>query len=103
LEAERDAPDAHPSAGPADDGSGAPKHSDFIGNILSFIGGHIAQALADFDAIMTGETKIKGDIRMMYPRLPSHGVQVAISGLAARDIACHFVQVSGSVMTMPCS
>lgn len=68
-------------------------NNDFIGNILGIIGSHIEQFLAEFDAIMTGGNQNKGDTRMMYPRQPTHAVQVSLSGLSARDVACHFVQV----------
>ena len=32
--------------------------------------------------------------RELYPRMPWHDVQASVSGLVARDIASHFVQVS---------
>ena len=73
--------------------SSSQNNNDFIGNVLGFIGGHIEQLLTDFDDIMTGGNRNKGDTRMMYPRQPSHAMQVSVSGLSARDIACHFVQV----------
>ena len=38
--------------------------------------------------------KINGlEARDIYPRMPWHDLQCAISGLVARDVAAHFVQV----------
>jgi hypothetical protein len=35
----------------------------------------------------------KAELRMKLPRRPRHVLSVAVSGLAARDISAHFVQV----------
>jgi hypothetical protein len=36
----------------------------------------------------------KAELRMKLPRRPRHSLSVAVSGLAARDISAHFVQVN---------
>jgi len=33
------------------------------------------------------------EAREIYPRMPWHDLQCAVSGLVARDVAAHFVQV----------
>lgn len=41
-------------------------------SLFKNIGGHFSQALADIDALVTGEGKSKGEICLMYPRQPVH-------------------------------
>ena len=55
------------------DGGESDDSGGLLSSIFKNLGGHLTQALADIDALVTGEGKqSKGDVCLMYPRRPVH-------------------------------
>ncbi len=77
--------------------------SSSVGSKSSYSGYSTSKMTSMFgnlkDALMSKanskkKKKINGlEARDIYPRMPWHDLQCAISGLVARDVAAHFVQV----------
>jgi hypothetical protein len=67
-----------------------------IRSSLEFIGTQIQTAKEMY--IQRVQQRAGGGLepREVYPRMPWHDVQASVSGLVARDVASHFIQVSHS-------